>query len=82
MVADPSAGRNPVGAVRADRKEVAEFFAADVPPGCAASVLEVAEQAQREMDLARYAILTRLAGMEAEGALLEAGGQRSVQAWS
>ena len=76
------AGGSPVDAAMAiAREKTVDFFAADVPPGCETEVLAQAVRVQREMDRAQYAVLARLAQLEATGALLEAGGQRTVQAW-
>ena len=76
------AGGPPVDAAMAiAREKTVDFFAADVPPGCEEAVLAQAVRVQREMDRAQYAVLARLAQLEATGALLEAGGQRTVQAW-
>ena len=66
----------------AGAREIAvEFSGRDIPFGCEVDVLAQFGRLNQETDRIRYGMLPSLARMEATGALLEEGGQRSIQAW-
>ena len=75
-------GNTPVDKAMAGAREMAvEFSGRDIPFGCEADVLAQFGRLNQETDRVRYGMLPALARMEATGALLEEGGQRSIQAW-
>ncbi|MGW8436367.1 HNH endonuclease, partial [Nocardiopsis sp. NPDC055879] len=75
-------GNTPVDQAMAGAREMAvEFSGRDIPFGCEADVLAQFGRLNGEVDRIRYGMLPALARMEATGALLEEGGQRSIQAW-
>ncbi|MGW8435666.1 HNH endonuclease [Nocardiopsis sp. NPDC055879] len=63
------------------RERAVEFSERDIPFGCETDVLAQFGRLNGEVDRIRYGMLPALARMEATGALLEEGGQRSIQAW-
>ena len=66
----------------ANAREMAVGFAGrDIPVGCEADVLAQFGRLNGEMDRIYYGMLPALATMEASGALLEEGGQKTIQAW-
>ena len=76
------AGTTPVDKAMAGAREMSvEFSGRDIPAGCESEVLAQFRRVHGEIDRIRYGMLPALAGLEATGALLEEGGQRSVQAW-
>ncbi|MGW9557780.1 DUF222 domain-containing protein [Nocardiopsis sp. NPDC055551] len=75
-------GDTPVDKAMAGAREMAvEFSGRDIPFGCETDVLDQFGRLNGEVDRIRYGMLPALARMEATGALLEEGGQRSIQAW-
>ncbi|MEU3305457.1 HNH endonuclease, partial [Nocardiopsis sp. NPDC006832] len=75
-------GNTPVDKAMAGAREMAvEFSGRDIPFGCEGDVLAQFGRLNQETDRIRYGMLPSLARMEATGALLEEGGQRSIQAW-
>ena len=76
------AGNTPVDKAMAGAREmVVGFSGKDIPAGCESEVLAQFHRVHGEIDRIRYGMLPALAGLEATGALLEEGGQRTVQAW-
>ena len=77
-----STGATPVEMAMAGvREQIEDIFTAPIPPGCEKIRLEQSVGLHREMERVKYLLLTDLAGLEATGALLEEGGQRTIQAW-
>ena len=63
-------------------REIAVGFSGrDIPTGAEADVLAQFGRLNGEMDRIYYGMLPTLARMETTGALLEEGGQRTIQAW-
>ena len=76
------AGDTPADQAMAGAREKAvEFSGRDIPVGCESEVLAQFHRVNGEVDRIRYGMLPALAGLEATGALLEEGGQRTIQAW-
>src|SRR5699024_11145520 len=77
-----SIGTTPIDmALAVVREEIHARFTPDVPFGAEEELMDQATRAWQVMDQVKLTIAVRLAQFEANGTLLERGGQRTLAAW-